>query len=220
MRDDPNAEDDIITNIKYINWSLAWGGGVIGSSNVQNFSLTANMGIRNLPNDPLEFNLKRFGAQANYLYLRGAYDITQALPWDMDVYWKVNGQLSPQALINNEQFSIGGLQSVRGYFEAQILGDRGLQTQLELRSPNFGPGVWSRFQNLYAYGFVDYGTVGLRESLLEEKTSFQIASLGAGFRLYAFGGFLGTLDYAYPLKDTVAREKGDSQLLFRLRYSK
>ncbi len=48
---------------------------------------------------------------------------------------RVNAQLSDEPLLSLEQFSIGGMQSVRGYRENQLLRDNGVFASFELRIP-------------------------------------------------------------------------------------
>ncbi len=48
---------------------------------------------------------------------------------------RVNAQLSDEPLLSLEQFSIGGMQSVRGYRENQLLRDNGVFASIELRIP-------------------------------------------------------------------------------------
>ena len=48
---------------------------------------------------------------------------------------RVNAQLSDEPLLSLEQFSIGGMQSVRGYRENQLLRDNGVFASAELRIP-------------------------------------------------------------------------------------
>ena len=39
---------------------------------------------------------------------------------------RISGQWSEYPLVNNEQFALGGLDTVRGYLEAETLGDSGV----------------------------------------------------------------------------------------------
>jgi hemolysin activation/secretion protein len=48
---------------------------------------------------------------------------------------RFNGQLSAEPLLAPEQFGLGGLQTVRGYRENQIVRDNGLDVQAELHIP-------------------------------------------------------------------------------------
>jgi len=48
---------------------------------------------------------------------------------------RANGQAASQPLISNEQFALGGVGSVRGYYEGDEYGDSGWFGSLELRTP-------------------------------------------------------------------------------------
>jgi hemolysin activation/secretion protein len=48
---------------------------------------------------------------------------------------RANAQLSDEPLLSLEQFSIGGMQSVRGYRENQLLRDNGVFASIEVRIP-------------------------------------------------------------------------------------
>ena len=48
---------------------------------------------------------------------------------------RINAQLSDEPLLSLEQFSLGGMQSVRGYRENQLLRDNGVFASIELRIP-------------------------------------------------------------------------------------
>ena len=48
---------------------------------------------------------------------------------------RANAQLSDEPLLSSEQFSLGGLNSVRGYRENQLLRDNGIFASVEMRFP-------------------------------------------------------------------------------------
>lgn len=229
-----NAEDeaDIETPIAYLNWSAGYSATVVGDTRTQGFTLTANFGVRGLGNQENvsepnasgtgyltsgEFEDKRYGAEPNYFYLNGRYEISQAIPWDSTLYLNVGAQLSPQPLVSNEQFAIGGLDSVRGYFEAELLGDYGVQTTLEWQSPNVGQRLWKPLQQLQGLLFVDVGHVGIHDALPDQIDSYTVWSAGLGLKLAA-AGFVGTLDWAWPFRDGTDTESGDDRVLFKVRY--
>ncbi len=69
-------------------------------------------------------------------YLRADLTRTQNLPKDfLRDPVGVSAQLADQPLISNEGFSIGGLDSVRGYAESQALGDSGVRASMQLETP-------------------------------------------------------------------------------------
>jgi len=212
------GEDNIVTPISYLNWSLGWNATLPRENRTHTLDLAANFGMRGVGNDDAEFADKRFKGRPNYFYLKGGYGLEQALPWlGTALALRLQGQLTPQALITNEQFAAGGRDSVRGYYEGELLGDYGLQASLEWRSPNFGPRLWDRLGTLYGFGFVDGARLLLNDALPEQVDSVTLVSAGVGLRLRADPLTAG-LDLALPFRDGSTTEEGDERLLFSLRY--
>jgi hemolysin activation/secretion protein len=202
------GDDDIVTPISYLNWSLAWNA----------IDLSLNVGVRDLGNDAGEFADKRFKARPDYAYLEGGYGLVQKLPWlDTLLAFNLRGQLTPQALISNEQFAAGGADSVRGYYEGEVLGDYGLQAMLEWRSPNLGPQLWKNIDSLYGFTFVDGARLLLNDALPGQTDAITLLSAGVGLRLLA-EPLTVDLDLAVALRDGSSTEEGDERLLFSLRY--
>ncbi len=65
-------------------------------------------------------------------------DIIIHTNWVMQV--RAAGQWASEPLIGNEQFGIGGVNSVRGYHEGEAFGDTGWQMSLEQQTPELGLG--------------------------------------------------------------------------------
>ncbi|HKE97072.1 MAG TPA: ShlB/FhaC/HecB family hemolysin secretion/activation protein [Povalibacter sp.] len=211
------------TPISYVNWSATWSGGVHADVSFTNFSLGANFGIRGLANDPDEFAFKRYSGTPNqgdpgYFYLRGNLEHEQPLFAGMRWYVRAATQLTTHALISNEQFSIGGADSVRGYLEAEALGDYGVSGSLELHSASWHPAFLGSDFSIYGLGFADAGIVALVAPLPGQISDTGLYSVGAGMRFIGFGGMQGSLDWAYPLIDSTHIERGDSRIHFQVRY--
>ena len=137
---DEEGEDDIVTPITYLNWSLGWNATLPRETRTHTFDLTANFGMRGLGNEEQEFADKRFKGRPNYFYVEGGYELIQSLPWwSTALALDLRGQATPQALISNEQFATGGRDSVRGYYEGEILGDYGLQASAGVAQPELRP---------------------------------------------------------------------------------
>ena len=232
-------EDEVETPITYLNWTAGYTGAYLEETRRHNMQLNVNFGIRGIVNDQDEFsdfaefedgstntgacdpntNSKRCGSKPNYYYFRGSYDVLQKLPWDTSVFFRTTGQYSNDPLISNEQFAVGGLDTVRGYFEAEALGDYGIHTTLELRSPNFGSRLWSRIRETYIFGFGDLARLGNQRAPGddEEDRSQRISSVGIGLNFKALG-FIGRFSWARPLQDGPVTEDGDDEVLFLTRY--
>jgi len=68
---------------------------------------------------------------------------------------RLNGQLANDSLLPMEQFSVGGLDSVRGFRTNQLVRDEGYTASLEYRYPVFrNPSGW---RNIQLAAFVDRG---------------------------------------------------------------
>jgi len=119
-------------------------------------------------------------------------------------------QISTDDLVPLERFSLGGIDSVRGYRQDALLGDSGILASAEVRVPFYR---WSNNQSsISVVPFVDFGTTWSNsdEERQEEDT---VVSLGLGLRLNIFDTLNARLDYGIPLievedNDDTLQEKG------------
>lgn len=220
-----SAAEGLQTPIEYLNWSAAYAGGLRTAHTLTTFNLGANFGVRGFGNDPEEFESKRFKAKPNYFYLRGGLTHERPLVFGTSVAGRLAGQYTTEPVISNEQFSIGGADTVRGYLESEALGDYGVNGSLELRSPSLTRWFGDSLQQFFVFAFADAGVIAILQPLPEaEGRAAQIAkvdlsSWGVGLRLAGFGGLEAALDWAVPLQSTDHVEDGESRVHFRFRYS-
>jgi hemolysin activation/secretion protein len=210
---DPNSV--VKTPITYLNYSLAYAGAWRGSVVQWGVDSTLNFGIRGLVNSQREFGDKRFNASADYMYLRSNASVGVRLPADFTAILKVSGQYSAEPLISNEQFTIGGADSVRGYLEAEELGDIGIRSAVQLGSPQLK--LWRNQLRLDGFLFSDFARVNTIDALRGEPSNQELRSAGVGMNLYFFDHVTGALTWAYPLATANETRSHDSRLLFNLR---
>ena len=165
-----------------------------------------------------EFANRRAGAGPSYIILHPSLIREQVLPSRWSVVARVDGQIANGPLINTEQFAAGGADSVRGYTEAERLGDDGVNASLELRTPQLLAGRWPRTEQSYASLFVDGARVRILEPLPDQTSAYNLASVGIGMR-YKIGGFYMALDGARILIDGSVTEAGRYRGCFRFVYS-
>jgi hemolysin activation/secretion protein len=207
------------TPIRYINWSLSYSLSEHAERHDTAVSLTGNFGIRGLANDPGEFDFKRFGAQADYFYLRGTAERRDTLPWlGLSTDIRLGYQIADGPLVSNEQFGLGGVDTVRGYLESIELADNGIIVQFELRGPTWAFGGDPLHNHLGLYAFYDAGLGSVLRPLPDQQSSFTLQSVGTGLRLIAFRGLDGTLDWAYPLRTVSTVMRGHSRVEFQLHF--
>ena len=185
-------------------------------------SLVMNMAPRMMGNNNSEFQSKRAGAKANFAYLRGDAKHLYTFASGWAVQGKVAAQVASDVLISTEQFTIGGVESVRGYLESSRLGDSGVSGSVELRTPPLAAYLKQyRFadyiRDLYAYTFVDGGRVQVRNAAGLEPY-YELYSAGLGLKLKTTTGWYSYLDYAQAMNDAPQVNSGDYRLHFRVGY--
>jgi hemolysin activation/secretion protein len=172
--------------ITYFPVTLGWRGDWTGKISKSDLSITTAFGLRGLGDDQAAFDAKRFNASPSFFVLKGEASHTQDLPslGDAQAYVHVSGQWSADPLVSNEEFSIGGLSTVRGYDESELLGDYGAAIQTELRTPNlvssWSPAAWLKPDELRVHAFIDAGWEGIHDPLPGQTGSAWLSSVGLG----------------------------------------
>ena len=158
------------------------------------------------PNHAHDFTVAKIG-----------YTRLQFLTQAQRLYFKFNGQWTPDALVPMEQFVIGGPDSVRAYPIADGLMDRGYYTSVEYHvdAPGFG-NVTSPFfarpwrELLEVETFFDYARGFAAGADLHSNTPpLSFSGWGAGFifRIPQFHHFEFHLDGAIPLGSQQASDR-------------
>jgi hemolysin activation/secretion protein len=117
-------------------------------------------------------------------------------PWyDTRGIVRFNTQLTPNRLLAVEQFSLGGVDTVRGYRENQLVTDMAVQASVELQIPV----VKSRQRDvLSVIPFFDSGYAWNRDN--STATPELISSVGAGLGFTPTDQFNARIYYGYRLK--------------------
>lgn len=208
--------DTIATPIAYLPFMAQYSGNLRGKESMTNFDLGVHFSVRGLGNDQQQFEDKRYLAKANYVFLTGDVKTQHNLPLGMEVVGRVSGQISDTPLISNEQFSLGGAESVRGYFETQSLADDALFGSLEIYSPHLGPADWSYLDNLKLLGFFDVGKGWIKDPLPgNSKGDFLLAG-GIGLHFQVLKHLSGVLDLGIPLANLEPVHSGDPRFNFNI----
>ncbi|WP_457393617.1 ShlB/FhaC/HecB family hemolysin secretion/activation protein [Roseateles sp. P5_E1] len=105
-----------------------------------------------------QFRCKRKGADGGFATLR--WDLRHTEVFDaFSLVGRVAGQLASQQLSSAEQFTLGGADTVRGYYEGAAAGDHGLLASLELRSANLA--AWLQRHHAGSPALEDLGELSL-----------------------------------------------------------
>jgi hemolysin activation/secretion protein len=202
------------TPIKYFNWSAAYSATLVQERVSTSFTATTNFGIRGLLNNQTEFESKRYGAQPNYIYWHADASHVRPLMFGTELSVRLAGQYTTEPLIDNEQFAIGGVESVRGYLEAEDLGDIGFDASVELRSPHVATLFGIHPREAYVYAFYDAGVASLNNPLPAQTARYDLQGWGLGFRISGLAGFDAGFDWAHPIISAMY----ESRIHFHFRY--
>jgi hemolysin activation/secretion protein len=138
---------------------------------------------------------------SEYLAWLGQLQWAHRLPpglLDSEVLFRVDTQLSDAPLLGIEKFSVGGMRTVRGYRENQLVRDNGVVTSAELRVP-----VWwdSRGRPIVQLAsFIDYGRSWEHRESGEATTLW---SAGVGLRVAPWPWLRGQLYWGHAFTPVV-----------------
>jgi hemolysin activation/secretion protein len=209
------------TPTTYLPITLDYSGTWVGKNFLTDLDFQIVFNIRGIGSNAQQFDNNRFDADRNFIYLRGDVAQTEDLPYDLQLFAKVAGQVSDSPLINSEEFSAGGLDTVRGYLESEVLGDDAVVGNIEFRSPSL-LGWIKNSQSAKSsddwrfYLFTDAAAVSIQDALPEQAVRYSLASYGAGTRMTLFDHFNGSLDLAVPLFSQTFTKAHNPFLTFRV----
>ncbi len=125
-----------------------------------------------------------------------------------------------ERLVPAKMTSFGGMYSVRGYDEYEIVADGGLlasiQYEYDLVRHNQAvkPVTIAKqeLKKLAPLAFFDYGKTKVQSPVPGEKGNQSLYSVGVGMAFEIGNNFSGALYYGYPLKDTEDTSSGNGRL--------
>jgi len=203
--------------IEYFPATLSWRGDWSSGGQRSDLTATAILGIRGLGDGRSAFLYKRYQASDSFFAFKIEAGHNQEIGAGMQLDARLTGQWSGNPLISNEGFSLGGMSSVRGYYESESLGDYGVAYQLELRAPDLAEAFGTPILNdLRFHGFWDMGLGGIHQLLRGQDHRFRLMSMGVGGHIKLFDHFNGALDLGTPLISGPESHSGDIFARFRI----
>lgn len=193
-----------------------------------NASMTSNIGT--MSSSAADFDNKRFYASPSFTHFNADVSHTQELPDGFQLWGKVQGQVADGPLVSSEQLSLGGLDTVRGYLESEVLGDEGVVGNIELRSPDVGSMLqkqmkdetgqgtphFTTFNEWRFFAFTDAGRATVLHPLPDQQSQFDVWSYGVGTRFKVFNTINGMLAYSVPMISQTYTRANDPRFNFRI----
>ena len=184
---------DGISNVTVLRFSQEW----VLRQPTQVFAARSqfNFGI-----NAFDATINNVGADGEFLAWRGQFQWVQQLSPRILLVTGFGTQLTLDSLLSLEKFSLGRINTIRGYSENRLVTDNGVFSSVELRIP-----VTSNPQTFQLTPFVEVGTGWNNEADTDPIT---LASLGLGMRWSITSKLRMRLDYGVPLLNT--EDEGDS----------
>lgn len=153
------------------------------------------------------------GTDGRFFAWLGQFQWVQQLSPRVVLISRVAAQLTPDSLLSLERFSLGGIDTVRGYRQNQLVSDNGVVGSLELRFP-----LTKNPSLLQLTPFIEVGSAWNNRGANPDPQT--IASLGLGVRWLVSPGLEVRVDYGIPLVSVgdSGNSLQDNGLFFSLRY--
>jgi len=203
--------------ITYIPATVSWRGDWTGETTRTDVTLSATLGIRGLGDSWERFAYKRLYARDGFFILKFDVGREQDFGSGLQLSNRLTGQWSADPLISNEGFSLGGMSSVRGYYESEAIGDYGVALQTELRSQDLAEVLGGGLVNeLRVHAFLDSGWAAIHRASPGQEDDFSFMTTGLGARLKLFNYLTGAVDLGEPLNSGPDSKSGDTFVRFRI----
>lgn len=139
--------------------------------------------------------LSRLDGSGDFTVAALSYSRYQKITDSWSINFSATGQLASTALLSSEEFYLGGAAFGRAYDAGVISGDDALAASLEVR---YDEAIRSSFvQGYQLYAFSDAGAVWDFQPGSNER--FDLASTGAGIRVFMPDDLQAELEFATPL---------------------
>ena len=163
--------------------------------------------------DAFDATVNDTGPDARFFSWIGQFQWVRQISQRHLIIGRISTQLTPDSLLSLEQFSIGGVDTVRGYSQNELVADNGVLASVEARIP-----LTRNPQRLQLTPFIDAGTVWNNRTPDPENTT--LVGIGLGLRWLIRPDVVAELDYGIPLisVDNDSDSLQADGLYFSLRY--
>lgn len=167
--------------------------------------------------DEGDANMSRAAGDPQATKLEAEIQRLQRITKSVNLLLSARGQLASNALLSSEEFSVGGINSGRGYDPSEVVGDHGVSARAELQWKD-PLTVDQKFVESYqVYGFYDVGRVWNEDATTASQKRDSVASAGAGLRFDLPYDVDAGVAVAFPLTREVAtKDDRDPKYYFNL----
>ncbi|MDE2594107.1 MAG: ShlB/FhaC/HecB family hemolysin secretion/activation protein [Burkholderiales bacterium] len=146
-----------------------------------------------------QFECKRAGSSPDFMVWKAGLGVQTEIIGKWQLNAKADAQLASGPLASGEQYSLGGMDTIRGYYEYEQAGDMGWSSRFELVTPAWAPfGEW----RTTGLAFYDRGFILLKNPAASQHGHVHMAGTGLGWRADNGHGLQLSLNAALPLIET------------------
>ena len=171
-----------------------------------------------------QFACNRQGGDGSFATVRA--DLRHEEPFGSfgSAHLRLGGQVASGPLPSAEQFAIGGADTVRGYLEAEAVGDHALLGSVEWHGPDLAARVsnWAgdesgrMFSRTYTLAFLDVARAYTSDPATGQPPHVSLAGAGIGLRSTWHRSLTTEMDLAWPFKSSTATPSGSPRVHVRL----
>ncbi len=215
--------------IRYIPLTLGYSFSKSSDNSALEFNVNSTLGLRVLkrircfdltatvcrPED--QFTNKDVDSVENFAHLNVDATYTESFKGDWVAQVRLAGQYADSHLATNEQFGIGGVSSVRGYFQSEAVGDKGIAGSVEFRAPSLAAKLPSFVDEFRLFSFVEGGIVRVINPLPDQIREFRLGSFGGGLRVKFINRLSGEFLIGVPIIDGSTSMRGQPRYTFSVK---
>jgi hemolysin activation/secretion protein len=169
-----------------------------------------------------EFERSRTNADPDFTILTAAASYNEYV--DADKVQQIRGTVRyiypTERLVPAKMTSFGGMYSVRGYDEYEVVADGGMLLSLQyeydlVRHRRAGGAetlVHEDLRKLAPLAFVDVGRTNIKDPVAGEEERQTLSSIGVGTMFEIGSNFSGAVYYGHPLKETAGTRVGKGRI--------
>ncbi|OKH25035.1 ShlB/FhaC/HecB family hemolysin secretion/activation protein [Chroogloeocystis siderophila] len=163
--------------------------------------------------DAFDATINDTGTDGQFFSWLGQFQWVQQLSTRIVLLSRIDAQLTPDSLLSLERFGLGGVDTVRGYGQNQIVADNAILGSVEVRFP-----LTSDPNRLQIAPFVEIGTAW--NNRFPNPDPATLAGLGVGLHWLVSPSLALRLDYGIPLIAVTNQGNSlqDNGFYFSLRY--
>lgn len=186
------------------------------ASNVFDLELSKGLGIFGA-SDEGDANMSRAEGDPQGTKLEAEIQRLQRITKSVNLLLSARGQLASNALLSSEEFSVGGIDSGRGYDPSEIVGDHGISGRVELQWKEPVTFDQKFVESYQLYGFYDIGRVWNEDPTTASQKRDSLAAAGAGLRFDLPYDVDAGVAVAFPLtREVSTKDDRDPKYYFNL----